>query len=117
MNTGFWEGRSVFVTGGSGFLGGWVIRKLIERRAEVVVLVRDVVPRSMLFSDNDISRVNTVHGSIEDLRLLRRTFSEYSVASVFHLAAQPLVGVAKIDPVGTFEHNIKGIWTLLYVSR
>jgi len=117
MNTGFWEGRSVFVTGGSGFLGGWVIRKLIEQRAEVVVLVRDVVPRSMLFSDNDISRVNTVHGSIEDLRLLQRTFSEYSVASVFHLAAQPLVGVAKLDPVGTFEANIKGTWNILEAAR
>ena len=117
MNTGFWEGRSVFVTGGSGFLGGWVTRKLIERRAEVVVLVRDVVPRSMLFSDNDISRVNTVHGSIEDLRLLRRTFSEYSVASVFHLAAQSYPAVSWQRPIETLETNVIGTANVLEAVR
>jgi CDP-glucose 4,6-dehydratase len=113
----FWKGKPVFVTGGTGFLGGWVIRRLIERGAEVVALVRDSVPRSMLMSTGDLSRINSIQGSVEDAGLLRRSFSEYSIDTVLHLAAQPLVGVAKLDPVGTFEANIKGTWNVLEAAR
>ena len=113
----FWKAKPVFVTGGTGFLGGWVIRRLLENGAEVVGLVRDGAPRCMFVSEGDESRVTTVHGSVENYDLLKRALSEYSIDTVLHLAAQPLVGVAKLDPVGTFEANIKGTWNVLEAAR
>jgi len=113
----FWEGRSVFVTGATGFLGGWVIKRLLELGAEPVALVRDSNPRSMLVREGYLSRISVVYGSLEDGPLIRRALAEYSVETVFHLAAQPLVGVAKLDPVGTLQINVAGTWNVLEAAR
>ena len=113
----FWEGRPVLVTGATGFMGGWLTRSLVERGADVVVLVRDRSPRSLLVREGWLSRVSVVSGAVEDRDLLRRTMAEYAVDTVFHLAAQPLVGVAKADPVGTLEVNVRGTWNVLEAAR
>jgi CDP-glucose 4,6-dehydratase len=112
----FWSDRPVFVTGGTGLLGGWLVNELLQRGARVVVLVRDGVPRSMLAREA-MSQIDTVQGSIGDLDLLRRVLAEYEVVTVFHLAAQALVGVAKQDPVGTLESNVRGTWNVLDAAR
>lgn len=117
MNPSFWARRRVFVTGGTGFLGGWLIAELLERGAEVVALVRDGAPRSMAVREGLLDRVETVRGSITDFDLLRRTVAEYEVETIFHLAAQAIVGVAKRDPVGTLEANVRGTWQLLEAAR
>jgi CDP-glucose 4,6-dehydratase len=114
---GFWAGRSVFVTGATGLLGGWLLRDLIEQGAEVVALIRDGAPKSMVVREGWIARINTVHGELCDASLLRRAMSEYSVDTVFHLAAQALVGVAKVDPVTTLETNVRGTWNVLEAAR
>jgi CDP-glucose 4,6-dehydratase len=43
--------------------------------------------------------------------------AEYSIDTIFHLGAQTLVGVAKVDPVGTLESNVRGTWMLLDAAR
>lgn len=117
MSKNFWQGRSVFVTGATGLLGSWLVPALVDRGAQVVALVRDGVPRSKLVSDGWLERIATVRGALTDADLLRRTLAEYGVETVFHLGAQTLVGVAKNDPVGTFEANIRGTWLLLEAAR
>ncbi len=57
------------------------------------------------------------HGDICDPGLIERALSEYEVDSVFHLAAQTLVGTAHRAPVATFETNIRGTWLLLEACR
>ena len=113
----FWQGRSVFVTGATGLLGSWLVPALVKRGASVVVLLRDGAPRSILVRDGWLDRVSTVQGSLGDADLLRRGMAEYSVQTVFHLGAQTLVGIAKVDPVGTLEANIRGTWHLLEAAR
>jgi CDP-glucose 4,6-dehydratase len=113
----FWTGRPVFVTGSTGLMGGWIARTLCDLGAEVVVLVRDHSPNSMVVREGYIDRMTVVNGSLADAALLRRALSEYTVDTVFHLAAQPLVGVAKLDPVGTLEANVQGTWNLLEACR
>lgn len=113
----FWMDRPVFVTGGTGLMGGWLVKRLLEQGADVVALVRDRVPRTMFATEGLADKVTTVQGSIEDLPLLRRTFAEYSIRTVFHLAAQPLVGVAKLDPVGALQANVMGTWNVLEAAR
>ena len=117
LSAEFWRGRRVFVTGATGLLGSWLVPALHALGADVTVLVRDALPRSLLVRDGWLSRVNVVHGSLTDEHLLRRSFSEYETQTVYHLGAQTLVGVAKVDPVSTLEANVRGTWLLLDAAR
>jgi CDP-glucose 4,6-dehydratase len=113
----FWRDRSVLVTGGTGLLGSWLIKQLLEAGAHVVCLVRDWVPQSELVRSRRIEQVNTVHGDILDRDCLERTLGEYEVEVVFHLAAQTIVGIANRNPISTFSTNIEGTWNLLEGCR
>ncbi len=113
----FWRGRTTFVTGATGLMGGWIVKQLLEEGAEVVALVRDRVPNSMLVREGVLDKVTQIQGSLGDANLIRRILNEYAMDTVFHLAAQPLVGVAKVDPVGTLEANVVGTWNVLEAAR
>jgi CDP-glucose 4,6-dehydratase len=115
--TDFWRSRRVFVTGATGFLGGWMVKALFGQGAEVTVLLRDGAPKSDLVRQGLLSQITVINGSLDDVDLLRRALAEYSIQTVFHLAAQTQVGVAKLDPVGTLEANIRGTWNLLEAAR
>ncbi|MCZ4316101.1 NAD-dependent epimerase/dehydratase family protein [Comamonadaceae bacterium G21597-S1] len=105
------------MTGATGLLGSWLVPALHRRGADVTVLVRDALPRSLLVADGWLDKVNVVRGSLSEGSLLRRTFAEYGTQTVFHLGAQTLVGVAKVDPLGTLEANVRGTWLLLEAAR
>ena len=64
-----------------------------------------------------IERVNVVRGDVRDQALLERVLGEYEIDTVFHLAAQTIVGIANRNPVSTFETNIAGTWALLEACR
>ncbi len=117
VNKTFWRDRPTFVTGATGLLGGWLVRRLVEAGADVVCLVRDWVPRSELLRDGLVDQVRIVRGDVRDQALLERTLGEYEVDVVFHLAAQTIVGVANRNPVSTFESNIGGTWSVLEACR
>jgi len=117
MRRDHWQGKPVLVTGATGFLGGWLVKELLERDARVVALVRDGAPRSLFTRERMADRVETVHGTLADQALLRRVMCEYEVTTVFHLGAQALVGVARADPIGTLETNVAGTWNLLEAAR
>lgn len=116
MNS-FWKDRSVLVTGGTGFLGSWLVSRLIEAQANVVCLIRDWVPQSELVRTRCIEQVNTVRGDVSDRDLIERALGEYEVEVVFHLAAQTIVGIANRNPVSTFATNIGGTWNVLEACR
>lgn len=113
----FWKERTVFVTGCSGFLGSWTVQELLAQGARVVGLVRDRVPDSLLATSGAYGRIATVQGDIADYFLLERALGEYEIDTVFHLAAQAIVGAANVNPMATFEANIKGTWALLEACR
>ncbi len=58
-----------------------------------------------------------VRGSIEDLQLLERVIGEYEIETVFHIAAQAIVGIANRNPISTFKANIEGTWNVLEACR
>ena len=113
----FWEGRSVFVTGATGLLGSALVARLVEARAEVTCLVRDWVPQSQLFRSGTDKHIRIVRGDVRDQALMERVVGEYETRSVFHLAAQTIVGIASRNPVSTWETNIGGTWSLLEACR
>jgi CDP-glucose 4,6-dehydratase len=113
----FWQDRPTLVTGATGLIGGWLVRRLINAGADVVCLVRDWVPQSELVRGRLIEDVKIVRGDVRDQALLERTLGEYEIDTVIHLAAQTIVGIANRNPVSTFETNIAGTWSLLEASR
>jgi CDP-glucose 4,6-dehydratase len=116
MNS-FWKDRSVFVTGGTGLLGSWLVAQLMDHGANVVCLVRDWVPQSELVRSRRIEQVKTVRGDVCDRELIERTLGEYEAEVVFHIAAQAIVGIANRNPVSTFSTNIGGTWSVLEACR
>ena len=113
----FWRDRSVLVTGCTGLLGNWLVAELLERGAWVTGLVRDLVPQSRLYAGDWYRQINIVRGCVEDLPTVERAINEYEIDTVFHLAAQTIVGVANREPLATFETNIKGTWNILEACR
>ena len=117
MSAGFWLDRPVLVTGGTGLVGSWLVRKLVEASADVTCLVRDWVPASELVRARLVERVNVVRGDVRDQSLLERILGENEIVTVIHLAAQTIVTVANRNPVSTFETNVAGTWALLEACR
>jgi CDP-glucose 4,6-dehydratase len=112
-----WADRNVFVTGATGLLGSWLVEDLLEKQANVVCLLRDYVPRCRLIDQGLDRRVIGVRGDLSDPQLLTRVLNEYEIDTVFHLAAQTIVGTAVRSPLSTFESNIRGTWNLLDACR
>ncbi|HLI48691.1 MAG TPA: GDP-mannose 4,6-dehydratase [Chthonomonas sp.] len=113
----FWRDRPTLITGATGLVGAWLVKRLLEAQADVVCLVRDWVPQSELVRSGDIERVRVVRGDIRDQALLERILGEYEIDTVIHLAAQTIVGIANRNPISTFETNIQGTWCLLEACR
>lgn len=113
----FWKEKNVFLTGCTGFLGSYLAKELVRLGANVTGLVRDAVPRSNFYSEETYKNINLVYGELEDEALLERALGEYEIDTVFHVAAQAIVGVANRNPVGTFEANIRGTWNILEAAR
>jgi CDP-glucose 4,6-dehydratase len=113
----FWRDRPALVTGATGLVGAWLVRRLLEAGAEVTCLVRDWVPQSGLLRDGLVDRVRLIRGDVRDQALMERALGEYEIDTVFHLAAQTIVGIANRNPVSTFEANIQGTWATLEACR
>jgi len=113
----YWAGRKVLVTGCSGLLGSSMVSDLLQQGADVVGLVRDWVPSSRLVAEGLADRITIVRGDIEDIEILERSLSEYEIHTVFHLAAQAIVGTANRNPLPTFRTNIAGSWNLFEACR
>jgi CDP-glucose 4,6-dehydratase len=115
--TGFWTDRPTLVTGATGLVGSWLVRRLVDAGAQVVCLVRDWVPQSELVRSGALERVAVVRGDIRDQAAVERALGEYEVDTVMHLAAQTIVGIANRNPVSTFESNVQGTWAVLEACR
>jgi CDP-glucose 4,6-dehydratase len=117
INRSFWQDRPTFVTGGTGLVGSWLVRRLIQAGADVVCLVRDWVPQSEFVRSGDLEKVKVVRGDVRDRDMLERTLGEFEIDTVIHLAAQTIVTIANRNPISTFETNIAGTWNLMEACR
>ena len=117
MSSELWRDRPVLVTGGSGLVGSWLCQRLVDSGASVVCLIRDWVPQSELVRSKTLERITVVRGDICDRALIERVLGEYEINTVFHLAAQTIVGIANRNPISTFESNIAGTWNMLEACR
>lgn len=112
-----WSARRVLVTGASGFVGSWLVKALVGRGARVVALIRDQDQESELCRTGIIRHITVVTGCLEDYATVERAINECEVDTVFHLAAQAIVGAALRSPLSTFESNIRGTYHVLEACR
>jgi CDP-glucose 4,6-dehydratase len=117
LNPSFWRDRPTLVTGATGLVGGWLVKRLVAAGADVVGLIRDWVPESELVRSRRVEEIKVVRGDVRDQALLERVLGEFEIDTVIHLAAQTIVGIANRNPISTFETNIQGTWALLEASR
>lgn len=114
---GRFGGIPILVTGATGIVGGWLVRRLLDLGGEVVILLRDEPARAELFRSGDVNRVTRVRGDLENGRLLERILVDYDVRLIFHLGAQTQVVTAHREPLGTLEANVRGTYQLLEAAR
>jgi len=113
-----WRGRSVLITGHTGFKGAWLAHWLLALGAKVsgFALAPDVSPS--LFERLDLGRrMDHMIGDIRDRDLLAARVQMVAPDVVFHLAAQPLVRRSYREPVDTFATNVMGTVHLMEALR
>ena len=113
----FWHNRRVFVTGAAGLVGSWLVADLLAAKARVVALVHHPDPASNLFYSGLYRNVSIVQGNLEDYGTLEYAINKYEIDTLFHLAAQAIVGVAHRSPLQTLESNIRGTYNLMDACR
>lgn len=115
----FWRGKKVFITGHTGFKGGWLSAWLIKKGA--IVYGYSLPPSTFpnLYTLLDIEgRIETsTIGDIRNIELLQQSISKANPEIIFHLAAQPLVRHSYIEPIETFSVNVMGTVNLFEVAK
>jgi CDP-glucose 4,6-dehydratase len=112
-----WKDTPVFVTGGQGFIGSWLVSRLLDEGAKVVVLRRDVPAESRFRIEGLEDRCDSVMADLVDYESLIRALNEFEIRAVFHLAAQTIVTTANRSPLSTYDTNIRGTYLLLEACR
>jgi CDP-glucose 4,6-dehydratase len=113
-----WKGRSVFVTGHTGFKGSWLCLLLEELGARVSGFALPPPTEPSLFDAAKLgSSVNSVIGDVRDYDAVLSAMKGAAPDVVFHLAAQPLVRYSYDNPVETYGTNVMGTVHVLEAVR
>jgi len=118
VTPGFWRGRRVFLTGHTGFKGGWLSLWLTQLGAEVTGYSLAPPTTPSLFELAEVSRgMRSVIADINDLPRLKQELLAARPEVVIHMAAQPLVHAGYDNPVETYRTNVLGTVNLLEAVR
>lgn len=115
----FWRGKRVFLTGHTGFKGGWLSLWLQSMDAEVTGLALAPPTSPNLFTEARVvdGMANSVFGDIRDYETIRSAMSACQPDVVIHMAAQPLVRLSYSEPVATYATNVMGTVHVLEAAR
>ena len=118
MDLTFYKGKTVLITGHTGFKGSWMSRVLHMLGAYVIGYSLNPKTKPNLFDMDGYKCVSeSVIGDIRDLEALRSTMIKYNPEIVIHMAAQPLVRDSYDDPVYTYDVNVMGTVNILESIR
>ena len=112
------SGKTVFITGHTGFIGTWTSLWLKSLGANVVGYSIDIPTKPSMFEIIELKNyVTDIIGDVNNLKKLQKSIDEFKPSFVFHLAAQPLVRVSYEKPIDTLQTNIMGTANLLESIR
>lgn len=110
----FWQDKPVLVTGAGGFLGGWLVRALLEREARVIALLRRDKPESQFALAGFAERATVELGDVSEAALMESILDRHQVEAIFHTTlAGGDVGANLAAPVPCFQSTIASTWVLL----
>lgn len=115
---GFYKGKTVLITGHTGFKGSWLSKILINAGAKVIGYSLNPPTNPNLFEIAGVKdKMVSVIGDIRDFNLLKSVFVKYQPEIVLHLAAQPIVRDSYKEPLYTYETNVIGTANVLECIR
>lgn len=118
MNPAFWQGKSVFLTGHTGFKGGWLSLWLQQLGADVTGYALEAPTTPSLFEVADVARgMRSIIGDVRDGDAVKRAMAIARPDIVIHMAAQPLVRYSYVNPVETYSTNVMGVVNVLEAVR
>jgi len=113
-----WRNKRVFLTGHTGFKGGWLALWLASKGAIVRGYALDPYTDPNLFTAAGIgSSCEDIRGDIRNPAALEPALRDFAPEVVLHMAAQPLVRASYADPIGTYETNVIGTARVLDAIR
>ena len=118
LDTSFFKGKKILITGHTGFKGSWMCKLLINAGAEVIGYALNPPTSPSLFELCDIAnKMKSIIGDVRDLEHLKKVFEENEPEIVIHMAAQPLVRESYANPVYTYDVNVMGTVNLLNCAK
>ena len=118
MNKEFWNGKTVLLTGHTGFKGSWLTLWLKKMGAKVTGFSKDIPTTPSLFELADIANgINSIEGDIRNFDEIHKAIKNTNAEIVFHMAAQSLVRESYVNPRETYETNVMGTVNLLDAVR
>lgn len=113
-----YTGKSVLITGHTGFKGSWMSVVLVNAGANVIGYSSCNCDEERLFDLCGIkNEITHIKGDVRDLEHLKQVFEDYKPEIVIHMAAQPIVRLSYLDPVGTYDTNVMGTVNVLECLR
>lgn len=118
MNPAFWQGKRVFLTGHTGFKGGWLSLWLQQLGADVTGFALEAPTTPSLFEVANVAHgMQSVIGDVRDGDAVKRAMAAARPDIVIHMAAQPLVRYSYVNPVETYSTNVMGVVHVLEAVR
>lgn len=118
MDLSFYAGKTVLVTGHTGFKGSWMCKVLLMQGAKVIGYSLEAPTEPSLFEVLQLEKqMISVIGDIRDFTHLSETMQQYQPEIVIHMAAQPIVRESYVNPVYTYETNVMGTVNFLEAVR
>ena len=117
LNKKFWNRKNILITGVNGFIGSNLVNHLIDKGANIYGISDNNDKNIVLKHNNTFNKIKYYKLSLTNKNKLKEIIIKNKIEVCFHLAAQVDVTIARIDPMKTFESNIRGTYTLLECLR
>jgi CDP-glucose 4,6-dehydratase len=114
----FYNGKKVFITGHTGFTGTWLCHILLESGSEVTGYGLEAPKTPSLYVKTGLDKyIHSITGDIRNRDKVVKAVTDAKPDIVFHLAAQPLVGLSYREPALTYDINVMGTVNILEALR
>jgi CDP-glucose 4,6-dehydratase len=118
MNPQFWKGKTILLTGHTGFKGGWMSLWLKKLGASVIGFSKDIPTKPSLFEITNIgSEMTSIVDDVCNYYALEKVMQEFKPQVVIHMAAQAILRESYKNPTETFVTNVMGTVNVLEAVR
>lgn len=118
MNSAFWKGKKVMITGHTGFKGSWLSLWLQNLDANIIGYSLSPPSEPNLFEAANVEEgMTSIIGDVRDIENLKTVISEHQPEIIIHMAAQSLVRYSYDNPLETYTTNVIGTVNVLEAVR